>query len=125
MASACLGLSPKNSMHSLKASPAVRASAFNLRNFSSELFRKSRKTVLCFSFPRSSNSFRTKSIPFSNSWTSVVIFSRETAILKKFRFFYPEVKCSKNNRGNKEIFHGNRGINSIKKFNVETVLSSV
>ena len=77
-ASVVRGDSAKYSTHSLKASCAAFASFLNRRSFSSALARKSRTTMLWAPFPRISASFRTASIPFSNSWTSVVMFSRET-----------------------------------------------
>lgn len=98
LASDCRAFSPKNSTHSLKESIAVRASLFNRFSFSSELFKKSRNTVLCLSLLLSSYSFRTRSMPFSNSWTSVVMFSIETTNKQNLNFFcslYPHFQfCS-------------------------------
>jgi hypothetical protein len=67
LASVVLGDSAKYSTHSLKASCAALASFFSRLSFSSALARKSRTTRLWAPLPRISASFRTASIPFSNS----------------------------------------------------------
>lgn len=77
-ASVVLGDSAKNSTHSLNASCAILASLFSLRSLSSAFAKKSLTTKLWLPRPRISASFRTASMPFSSSVTSVLIFSKET-----------------------------------------------